>query len=282
MNLNSENFTKNYLQAIIRSNSKEPFVSLNQYIFFISLVFFFSVIVIVMIPENEEITNNEGVINTYITLKDMVKNKYLMKFISFLLISRIGQVFYYNIIGLILIEKGFSQETLTNLSTLLIPIELYFSYYMSTFNNDLIRRYLFAYKNLIFLFIFDLILIFSYDYIDSIKYGNYIIISFILITNLTKTVLMIYGFNSMGGFFYKICDKKMGATYITALYTFNNLSEKWPNVFIYASVDYFGYYIVGITSLIYSTFYYKFSKKYMIEMESYELSVWEVIKNKEA
>ena len=61
----------------------------------------------------------------------------------------------------------------------------------------------------------------------------------------------------------------------------NNLSEKWPNIFIYASVDYFGYYLVGIISIIYNLLYYNFSKKYWIMIESYEIKVWETCKSKD-
>ena len=83
-------------------------------------------------------------------------------------------------------------------------------------------------------------------------------------------------FAYLNGFFNKIIDKEIGATYITMLNSFNNLSEKWPGIFVFYLVDLIGYKLIGILSILYCIGYYMVSKSVFYRLDDLDESEWKI------
>jgi hypothetical protein len=207
----------------------------------------------------------------------MTKNKELRTFIGCLLIGNIGNIFYQNIISLLLIEKGISQETLTNISTILIPFEIYLSFHF-TKKSDFLKIYMSGFKSLIFFKTFQLIFIESLSWFNykELLYSNYLIFVIMIFMSFIQTIIYLQCSNGLGGFFQKISDKKLGATYITALNSFNNLSYKWPGIFIFWGVDYFGYRVVGLISIFYCIIFYALSRSTFNYLDECHEELWQI------
>ena len=96
----------------------------------------------------------------------------------------------------------------------------------------------------------------------------------ILAHSIVKTYYVLICFVSVCGFFHKITDRSIGATYITALNSSNNLSEKWPALFIFYLVDIVDYKIIGFVSIIYYVFYYVIFKNKILEYDESDENDW--------
>ena len=121
--------------------------------------------------------------------------------------------------------------------------------------------------------IINLIFVLMYDQIKEYEY--FVIVLIIIISIAEQTIFTIITITYFG-FFNKISDRSIGGTYLTALNSLSNLSGTWPAVFIFSSVDYFGYEIVGVVSILYSSlFYYKYSEK-IIEFDKLDQKEWKV------
>jgi len=247
-------------------------IKLNTYFFILGLVFIIATVLLLFIDEEKDEDNDTlGLIETLKRVKQIFVNKNIRQFVGILLISQIGVIFFSKISILVMNEKGLSQELLTNISTCLIPIEVYVSYYLSKSNEKLLHNYLYGFCGLIGTAILDLILINSVEYIPRIY-----LIAILIILNSLKIWLSLMCFTGVSGFFYKICDSKIGATYITALNSVNNMASKWPGIFIFSLVDYFGYQSVGILSIIYSISFYLLFEKNLKKLDLLENDQWEI------
>jgi hypothetical protein len=274
MNLNSVKFCNNYLSFLFDKELQEPLLKLDSYIFIIGIIFLIATAIVVIIPEGvDENRVDKSVFETFAIINEMRCNKYLIKLAGIVLISKIGQIFFKSVTPLILIQKGISEQTLTNISTLLMPLEIAVTYYTASFKTDFLVKYLSYCKYLSILFIFELIFLIGFDYWNHIG-GYVLIITLMLIIDSIKIVYANLAYISIQGFFHLICDKNVGVTYITAIYTVNNLSIKWPGIFVYASMDLFGYEVVGIISFIYCVLFYKIFYNKLISLENEDPSVW--------
>jgi hypothetical protein len=274
MNLNSVNFCNTYLGYFFKETLTEPLLTLENYIFTIGVVFYVATAVVTIIPEGiDESRVDKSLFETYSILNDMRSNKYLLKLAMVCLLSKVGQIFFNSIAHLVLIQKGISEQTLTNISTILMPVEMAASYYTANFKSDFLGKYLSYFKYLAILYFFELIFLVGFDYWYSFG-GHTSIVITIIIIDMIKSIYASLAYISIQGFFHLISDKGVGVTYITAIYTINNLSYKWPGIFIYTSIDWFGYEVVGLASLLYCAFYYNFFYNKMTGLEKEDASVW--------
>lgn len=257
-------------------------ISLEKYLLLICSIFIFGTFILFFIKEKEEShldeSESHSIITTLNRIKKMTKNRNLRRFLAILLFTNIGNIFYNNILNLVLIEKGITQELLTNIGTLLIPIEIYFTFRLSKTTSKFLQTYFFGYKNLIFIYIIQLLFVNFYNLIAALdnKLFNMPTILILFFLSLVRTILCLNCHNGLGGFFHKISDNKIGATYITALYSFMNLSHKWPGVIIYTFVDYFGHNVVGLFSIIYCACFYMYFKKSFEELDNLHSSEWKI------
>lgn len=223
--------------------------------------------------ENEE--QAISISETFFKIKNAFKNKNLRGFIGILLISKVGLIFSMKLTGLILIDKGYPQESLTNLSTILTFIEIAISIKLSNLKKDFLKSYLGAYKSLFYVFAFEMLILIAYEnYKAIIDEYNFIFTALLLAHFILKTYLMLICFVSVCGFFHKITDRSIGATYITALNSSNNLSEKWPTLFIFYLVDLVDYKVIGILSIIYSVCFYVLFKNKILEFDESHEDDW--------
>lgn len=209
---------------------------------------------------------------TIIKIRSSFKNKNLRGFIAMLLFSKIGLIFSTKISPLIFIEKGFSQQKLTNLSSVITIIEILISIKLSNIKENFLKVYLNSYRTLFFVFGFEMIILISYEFFKE-KIEEFSTLFFIILGLhiVIKSYFYLVCFISLCGFFNRITDRSIGATYVTALYSANNLSEKWPGIFVFSLLDYVDYKIIGFLSIFYSIcFYWVFKDKYIKYDESEE------------
>jgi hypothetical protein len=192
-----------------------------------------------------------------------------------LLFSKIGLIFTSKLTPLIFIEKGYSQQNLTNLSSFLTIIEILISIKLSNIKENFLKVYLKSYKTLFFVFGFEMLILISYEFLrkEIDEYPTLFII-ILAIHLLTKSYFYLICFISICGFFNRITDRSIGATYITALYSANNLSEKWPGIFIFFLLDYVDYKIIGLLSIIYSVCFYLIFKDSYIKYDESDANEW--------
>lgn len=212
-----------------------------------------------------------SLIETLKRVKKIFVNKNIRQFVGIILISNIGTTFFSKVSLLVLYEKGLSQELLTNISVICIPLELFISYHLSKSNEKLLHNYLYGFFGLIFTSIGDIILL---EYISYLN--RFYLIAIILSLKIVKIWLSFMIFIGVCGFFYKISDNKIGATYITALNSINNMASKWPDIFIFSLVDYLGYKIVALLSLLYSICFYLLFEKEIKKLDLADKQQWEI------
>ena len=123
-----------------------------------------------------------------------------------------------------------------------------------------------------FVFGFEMIILISYEYYKAaIEEFETLFFILLAVHTIIKSYFYLVCFISMCGFFNRITDRSIGATYVTALNSANNLSEKWPGIFIFYLSDYVDYKIIGFLSIGYSVcFYYIFKDSYLKYDESEE------------
>ncbi len=246
-----------------------------------SKMFIIGTVILFFIKEIQDNNHEESLSSIVVTLKNikiMASNKNLRKFIGIILLANLGNIFFHNVSTLVLLEKGLTQEMLTNVSTLLIPIEIYLSFYLSSTKEFFLTKYMNGSKKLIFVFIVQLLFLLSYDFIKTFDevFNGALIFILLFSLSLIKTIYCMECFSGLGGFFHKISDSKIGATYITALNSFNNLAHKWPGLVIFTLVDYFGYIIVGVLSITYCIGYYYYFRDNFKKLEDLNCEEWKI------
>lgn len=266
-------------------------IELPTYFKFVSLFFFFETLILFFIEERDYKEKNdekhEGLIDTFKKMKKIVTNKNVLTFVFLLLFSKVGNVFSGGILDLVLIENGMSQNVYTNINTLFIPFRIIVSYCFSDIKGKYLSLFMKSYKNLIYIFILEYLYLMIFLYISSISselflkkiWDSGISIIIIVAIWMGKCYIWQNYFSMINGFFNKIVDKEIGATYITTLNSFNNLSEKWPGIFVYYFVDLLGFKVIGILSIVYCILYYLIVKKKFEELENLDESEW-MIKQK--
>ncbi len=206
-------------------------------------------------------------------IKQLVKNKNFKSFVLIVGISNVGNIFFQKIISLVLIEKGVTQELLTNIGSILIPVELLISFYLSNLKQNFLKIFIFGNKYLIFVYIAELLFVYFYD-VKSLS--TLALTIYIFSISFSKTCLVIAAFTGICGFFHKVSDNTIGATYITALNSVNNLSWKWPGIFVFSLVDVMGYEKVGILSLLYCVVYVYSFEASLNKFDVSEESEWKI------
>lgn len=208
-------------------------------------------------------------------ISNSFKNKNLRGFIAMLLFSKIGLIFGTKLTPLIFIEKGYSQQKLTNLSSAITIIEIIISIKLSNIKENFLKVYLKSYKTLFFVFGFEMLILISYEFFrEKIEEFGTLFFLTLTIHIIIKSYFYLVCFISMCGFFNRITDRSIGATYVTALNSANNLSEKWPGIFVFSLIDYVDYKIIGFLSILYSVCFYLIFKERYIRYDESDEKEW--------
>ena len=215
--------------------------------------------------------SGEGLLHNLRKLLSLVKNKTFSSFCLLLMFSRVGFIFFFRIQGLVLIDKGFDKDILSNFILITIVVEVVFNIIVKKPNQGFLQYGMTYYRFYLISQAFTLFYLYFYDSYKTHQTLTIIILIIINIySNWTKSHFTL-GFNS---FYAKISDRELGGTYLTALYSINNLSMNLPGLLIYPAIDKIGYLFVGVVSLLYSIgFILLFSDK-VVSYDEIDIVKW--------
>lgn len=222
--------------------------------------------------------DSEGLIETLKNLLKIAKLKHFKKFVFYLIIHRAGMFFFYSVTGLILIDKGFPKETIALISSILIPFEIIAVTVLEKKKEKFFLTYNKLFDLRIIVCIIELLFICYYKEITEAFDIKVIDISFIivLVLSICNSIVDSLMCCCLCGFYNSITDLSVGATYITLLYSLNNLSGQIPSYFVFALVDYIGYQKLGLMSIIYSIIISSMVLRRLIEIEDHGKSIWKI------
>jgi hypothetical protein len=179
---------------------------------------------------------------------------------------------------LVLIDKGIPQSFFNNISTFLTPVELILTIYLSNLNTKFLHKYMLGFEYLIYIYSLEMLFISFYYKIDNFDYSlpHIPLILFVLFLNITKKIFIIISYIGLSGFFHKISDDMIGATYITTLNSIKNISIVWPEFIIFYLVDIFGHNTIGIFSVFYSFIFLIKFKNIFIKLDELDYALWKI------
>jgi PAT family acetyl-CoA transporter-like MFS transporter 1 len=143
-----------------------------------------------------------------------------------------------------LIEKGVNKESLGLLAIPLTPLEIFLPIFISKYTNGP-KQLDFFIKSYPYRIIASALIVFWVYVTPLFKDSNnnypfyYFILCIIInaIHSVTSTMLSV----TQTSFFTRICDKKVGGTYMTLLNTISNIGSNWPATLSFYLVDLFTY-----------------------------------------
>ena len=195
------------------------------------------------------------------------------KYLFLILCKNVGMVYFMNVFSLVLIDKGLSKTSVSMLSTLTIPFQLMFLVRFGNIKENLMQTAMRAQLFISILSIFEIIILITFDFLDS-----YILLGIIFIKSVIGSYFYLKNLICHQGFFNRIVDRSLGATYLTLLNSVNNLSGKWPTMLIYPGIDYLGSTQVGVISVVVSFVIYFSSKNSFIDYEKKDKEEWKIKK----
>lgn len=274
--LNSLDFCNNYIYSTVESL---PLLNISN-LCLITCVLFIVITLILFffftedfhldkeeLLEEDEITFTE----TMRRISKLYKIKGFKTFLFIIFIKNSGCSYFSSVYTLVLVDKGLSKTSISMISSLLIPLQLIFLVQFGKIKDNLMQIGLKAQLISCFLFIFDMAILMLFDYFDL-----YLILSILLIKNIFSSYFQLKNLICHQGFFNKIVDRSLGATYLTLLNSINNLSGKWPSLIIYSAVDYLGSTAVGILSVFISFLIYFYIKPKLLDYEKKDLDEWKL------
>jgi len=209
----------------------------------------------------------------------MIHNANIRKLVIINLLSRIGLTIFSKMNELILIEKGVHKEIISLTTTINIPIQIILLIFIRNENKTIMQNIINSFYYLIIASIANLLILVSYDKLIQMDLKILTIVLGIGISIIFANVYKILTASTQS-FMNKICDRDIGASYLTAMVSVINLSDKWPGVFIFTAVNYLGFETVCLISIIYTVAFYFFSKNMLIELSELKSESWK-LDNKE-
>ena len=279
--LSSPTFCKEWLNI-------EVLLDVPNYIFTIGVYVIFLTILLIFISEkpfldssitNEvEIEENKGTIETIKSLYKIFTRDIILKYLFMTALINFSFSYYTSVPNLVLIDKGFPSDYLQFISSITIPISIYVSNKMESCKKDFNKIYFNGIFYYIILAIFTQLFLFYYNFIlNDILEGNLIPIKcYIMLVSILQTIVNIVMYSGSYGFMSMVVDKSIGGTYITALYSFNNLTKKIPGYFILNAVELYGFNIVGIFSIAYLIVCYLLFSDKIIAIENQGPEQWKL------
>lgn len=219
-----------------------------------------------------------GVVQTTLSLIKMFKNKTIQKYLIYFFIIPIGFCFSETLCALVLVEKGFTNSSLQMISLFEVFISIYISIKIEAKKTNFYETFFKAFYYQSILVIVQIIHLCYYDFIfkEIFLENFYVNFGFVLVIGCLLTINSTIMFSCKCGFQNFVADRALGATYITALTSIANLSNKFPKWFILNLAEIVGFQIVAIISAIYNFWYYYFCSKKLIEIESLGSGIWKI------
>ncbi len=225
--------------------------------------------------DKDELLEEEEIsfIETMKRVVKIFKLKGFKKYLMMILLKNVGMVYFMNVISLVLIDKGLSKTSVSLLSTITIPFQLIFLVRFGKIKENLMQTAMKAQLFIAILSIVEMVILVTFDYFNS-----WVLLGIIFIKSVIGSYFYLKNLICHQGFFNRIVDRSLGATYLTLLNSVNNLSGKWPTMIIYPGIDYLGSTGVGVISVIVSFLIYFLSKDSFIEYENKDKEEWKIKK----
>jgi len=205
----------------------------------------------------------------------MTHNPNIKKLVFLMLISKVGLTIFSKMNELILIEKGVHKEIISLSTTLNIPIQILLLFTLRNENKTIMTNIINSFFHLIIISFVNLLIFISYDKLILLEFNNVTVILGIVITIVFANVNTVLICSSQS-FMNKICDRDIGASYLTAMVSVINISAKWPEFFVFAAIDLFGFKVVGIISILYTFLFYFFSKNSFKDLDELPSEKWKL------
>jgi len=131
-----------------------------------------------------------------------------------------------------LADATFPQHLFAFSSAINFPLQLITTYILSHNLQSPLDMWHFGYKLQLLMCTIAMLVIFYYPPDLTLSY-----IMIIYLFSAVTTICTSIAFTSSNTFFARISDARIGGTYLTLLYTINNLGGTWPNFFVFYLVD---------------------------------------------
>ena len=274
--LNSTEFCNNYIYS---SEKTVPLLNISTLCLLTSILFIFITLILLIfftedfhlnkeeLQEEEEITFTE----TMSRIRRLFKINGFKTYLFIILIKNSGCSYFSSLYTLVLVDKGLSKTSISMISTLIIPFQLLFLVQFGKIKENLMQIGLKAQFYTCLLYIVDMGLLLVFELFNPIT-----VLAILFIKNVMSSYFQLKNMICHQGFFNKIVDRSLGATYLTLLNSINNLSGKWPSLISYSAVDYLGTTAVGILSIILSLVIYCYIKPKLLDYEKKDMVEWKL------
>jgi len=192
---------------------------------------------------------------------------------------RVGFAPIESIYGLKLIQKGYSSDALTNISSLMIPLQFIISVFIgkSARNKKEMTLWTTCFKYKILLSIFMYMVLLVGDPQENWMLTSILIfISLFIDTLISNSVSVV-----IPAFHNRICDPAIGGTFLTTLAAVSNFGLLWPDSLSLFAESYIPWTIFGVLGWIYAFGYMKTFGKTILALENKDKKEFTIIQKKE-
>ena len=274
INLNSIKFCNDYIfstpQIVPLLTAKQFFLFFAFFIFIINFFIHFYV----EEKENLEENTNESFLDVLKSFKGFLTNNNLKYYIFFEIFWKLGFAVVFSSADLKLVKAGFPKESLSYISALIIPLNFSASFLVGKYvkrgseMNVFWICYIFKFLDNIFMYF----IIKNYT-----KENESIVIFFYILSAIIGTIYGTVIFVNSGAFKNRICDEKIGGTFLTLLNSVSNFGGQFSTSLFFYLMDFFTYDYLAIFGWAYIVLFFVFNFKKVISLQTKKDSDWKVI-----
>jgi len=263
--LNSIDFCNQY---IFSSPQQSPFITNENFWIWTGIVSFcLTLLIHIFIKENqnenEEITSMVEIIKT---LKFFVINPNLRQLVLITITSGLTLAPITAIADTILLQRGFPKETITNITTALIPVQIITSIVVSKLCKQRFEMklrlwaYIISYLNCAFLFWVVNRFYKETNYQETLYYTT---IAFVVMT-----ITFYANFLAHGSYSNRICDQSIGGTFLTTLAAISNFGQLSSITISLYINEYVSWEKMSILALVTTPIYFIWYQKQLKELSN--------------
>jgi len=272
--LNSLSFCNNYLYSSLQT---VPLLSLHTFCILSGVIVMVGNLLIQFFKKEKNPTTAEfsSMWDVWKSLLGFWHNKNLRFMVIVLLTWKIGISPIDAVAGIKLIQGGFSIETLTNISTLLIPLQFANSIIVGRRSRE--KKEMTIWVNCLWWKLLQTMSLWLLINFCDPK-GNWWLITILILITSTADVVVSNGmFVTMAAFNNRICDPAIGGTFMTTMAALTNFGRSWTDSFALYLENYFPLTIVAICGWIYTICYLQGLGKRIVGMETKDTKEFAII-----
>jgi len=177
--------------------------------------------------------------------------------------------------GVKLIQNGYSKDTLTNMSTILIPLQFINSIIVGRSSRE--KKDMSVWVRCLWYRLFQNIFVFGIVYFVDINSYWLLATVLIFISSINDTFIGNGMFVAQSAFANRICDPAVGGTFMTTIAALSNFGRSVPDSFALYVENYISWEVVAICGWIYTLFYLLRYGKQIRELETKDKSEFSVV-----